>query len=254
MSAAPRVDGTAVSARVQVLDDAQAVARAAADVLQAAAASRADLVLALPTGRTPIPFYRELARRDEEGRIRLRQARGFNLDELVLPREDPRSFHAFMAQHAWVRSGLRRDRCDIPDGSAPDLDAECRRYEEAIAAAGGLDLAFLGVGVDGHVAYNMPGPVTLPTHVVRLPDGLAATLGLPPASWPLRAITMGIGTIRAARTLVVLATGESKASAVRALVHGPEDPEWPCSFLGRHPDLTVLADRAAAAGLGLPAA
>lgn len=237
------------ASRLRVLDDAQGVARAAADVLAEAVAGRPDLVLALPTGRTPIPFYRELARRDQEGRIRLRQARGFNLDELVLPREDPRSFHAFMTQHAWVHTGLRRDRCDIPDGQAPDLQEECRRYEEAIAAAGGLDLAILGVGVDGHVAYNMPGPVTLPTHVVRLPDGLAASLGLPPSAWPLRAITMGIGTIRSARAVVVLATGEGKATAVRALLAGPEDPEWPCSFLGRHPGLQVLADRAAASAL-----
>jgi glucosamine-6-phosphate deaminase len=234
---------------LRVLEDAAEVARAAAEALAGAVGARPDLVLALPTGRTPIPFYRELARRDESGRIRLRDARGFNLDELVLPREDPRSFHSFMSQHVWVHTGLRRDRCDIPDGQAPDLGAETRRYEEAIAAAGGLDLAFLGVGVDGHVAYNMPGPVTLTTHVVRLPDGLAASLGLPPESWPLRAITMGIGTIRAARSIVVLATGESKAVAVRALVEGPEDPDWPCSFLGAHPDLTVLADRAAASGL-----
>jgi len=237
------------AARVQVLEDARQVARAAADIVAAAAAGRPGLVLALPTGRTPLPFYLELARRDEEGRIDLRRARAFNLDELALPREDPRSFHAFMTQHAWVHIGLRRDRCDIPDGSAPDLEADCRRYEQAIAAAGGIDLAVLGVGVDGHVAYNMPGPVTLATHVTRLPDGLAASLGLPPASWPLRALTMGLGTLRAARAVVVLATGESKATAVRALVHGPEDPQWPCSFLGRHPDLQLLADRGAASSL-----
>jgi glucosamine-6-phosphate deaminase len=238
-----------LAARVRVFDDPQQMARAAADVVAAASAARPDLVLALPTGRTPIPFYRELARRDEEGRVRLQQARGFNLDELVLPREDPRTFRAFMTQHAWVHTGLRRDRCDIPDGAAPDLESECRRYEQAIAAAGGLDLAVLGVGVDGHVAYNMPGPVTLATHVTRLPDGLAASLGLPPASWPLRAITMGLGTIRAARSLVVLATGEAKSTAVRALVSGAFDPDWPCSFLGGHGDLQVLADRAAAASL-----
>jgi glucosamine-6-phosphate deaminase len=237
------------AARLQVLEDAAEVARAAADVLAEVVARRPDLVLALPTGRTPIPLYRELARRDEQGRISLGHARGFNLDELVLPREDPRNFHSFMAQHVWVHTGLRRDRCDIPDGQAPDLEAECRRYEDAIASAGGLDLALLGVGVDGHVAYNMPGPVSLPTHVVRLPDGLASSLGLPPESWPLRAITMGIGTIRAARALVVLATGASKAGAVRALLEGAEDPQWPCSFLGRHPSLRVLADQAAASAL-----
>jgi glucosamine-6-phosphate deaminase len=225
------------------------VAAAAAEQVASAAAHRPDLTLALPTGRTPVPLYDELARRHAEGWDGLAQARGFNLDELVLPAGDPRTFRAFMERHAWGRTGLRRERCDMPDGAARDLEAECRRYEAAIAAAAGLDLALLGVGADGHVAYNMPGLITLPTHVVRLPDGLAASLGVPPEDWPLRAITMGLGTIRQARRIVVLAMGENKATAVRALVHGPEDPEWPCSFLGGHADIEVLLDPAAAARL-----
>jgi glucosamine-6-phosphate deaminase len=235
--------------KTRVVDDAAAVAAAAAERVVAAAAERPALTVALPTGRTPVPLYDELARRHAEGWDGLAQARGFNLDELVLPAGDPRTFHAFMEKHAWGRTGLRRERCDIPSGAAPDLDAECRRYERAIAAAGGLDLALLGVGADGHVAYNMPGPITLGTHVVRLPDGLAASLGVPPEDWPLRAVTMGIGTIRQARRIIVMAMGQTKANAVRALVHGPEDPEWPCSFLGGHADIDVLLDPPAAARL-----
>jgi glucosamine-6-phosphate deaminase len=233
--------------KTRVLQSVAAVAAAAADEVAAAAARRPDLTIALPTGRTPVPLYDELARRHAAGWNGLAAARGFNLDELVLPRDDPRTFRAFMARHAWGRTGLQRERCDIPDGAARELEAECRRYERAIAAAGGLELAVLGVGADGHVAYNMPGPVTLATHVVRLPDGLAASLAVPEQDWPLRAITMGIGTIRQARRIVVIATGETKATAVRALVHGPEDPEWPCSFLGGHPDIEVLLDPSAAA-------
>jgi glucosamine-6-phosphate deaminase len=233
--------------KTRILETSAAVAAAAADHVAAAAEARPELTIALPTGRTPIPLYDELARRHDAGWNGLTTARGFNLDELVLPASDARTFRAFMEEHAWGRTGLQRARCEIPDGAARDLEAECRRYERAIAAAGGLDLALLGVGADGHVAYNMPGPVTLATHVVRLPDGLAASLAIPPEDWPLRAITMGIGTIRQARRIVVLATGSSKATAVRALVHGPEDPEWPCSFLGGHPDIEVLLDPAAAA-------
>jgi glucosamine-6-phosphate deaminase len=232
-----------------VLDGPEAVALAAADIAMGALAGRPEIVLALPTGRTPVPFYDELAARRARGAGDLSRVRGFNLDELVLPRSDPRTFRAFMEQHAYGRTGLRRDRCDIPDGAAPDLEAECRRYEAAIAAARGLDLAILGLGVDGHVAYNLPGPVSLPTHVVRLPDGLAAHLQVPPASWPLRALTMGIGTIRGARAVLVMATGATKAAAVRALVHGPENPDWPCSFLRSHPDLELLLDGPAAAAI-----
>lgn len=233
--------------KTHVLESAAAVASAAADLVAVAAAKRPDLTVALPTGRTPVPLYDELARRHAGGWTGLASARGFNLDELVLPAGDPRTFRAFMEEHAWGRTGLRRERCDIPDGTARDLEAECRRYEKAIAAAGGLDLALLGVGADGHVAYNMPGPVTLATHVVRLPDGLAASLAVPEDDWPLRALTMGIGTIRQARRILVIATGETKATAVRALVHGPEDPEWPCSFLCAHPDIELILDRPAAA-------
>jgi len=229
-----------------ILDAAPAVARAAADLLAEEVAAQREIVLALPTGRTPIPFYDELAARQAAGSLDLTHARGFNLDELVLPRHDPRTFRAFMEQHAWGRTGLRRDRCDIPDGEAPDLEAECARYERALTDAGGLGVAILGVGVDGHIAYNMPGPVRLGTHVTRLPDGLAASLAVPPGDWPLRAITMGIGTIRAARRILVLATGESKVTAVQRLVHGPDDPHWPCSFLHTHPNLDLIADRAAA--------
>jgi len=156
--------------RRHVHDDAGAVARAAAFLLGEEVIAQREIVLALPTGRTPLPFYDELARRKAGGRIDLTLARGFNLDELVLPKGDPRTFRAFMEQHAWGRTGLRRDRCDIPDGAAPDLESECLRYERAITDAGGIGVAILGVGVDGHIAYNMPGPVTLPTHVMRLPD------------------------------------------------------------------------------------
>ena len=236
-------------ARTRILDDPGAVARAAAELLAEEVTAQREIVLALPTGRTPIPFYDELAARHVSRRIDLTLARGFNLDELVLPPDDPRTFRTFMAQYAWERTGLRRERCDIPSGAAPDLEAECLRYERAITDHGGIGVAILGVGVDGHIAYNMPGPMTLATHVTRLPDGLAASLGVPPEDWPLRAITMGIGTIRAARRILVLATGESKATAVKRLVHGPDDLDWPCSFLHNHSNLDVIADRAAASSL-----
>ena len=238
-----------MSVRVRILQDAAEVAHAAADAVAAAVAADPGIVVALPTGRTPIPLYDELARRRAAGAIDLSRARGFNLDELALPQEDPRTFRTFMARHVWGRTGLSPDRCDIPDGSVSDLEAECRRYEDALTAAGGLDLALLGVGVDGHVAYNMPGPLRQPTHVTRLPDGLAASLEVPPEDWPLRAITMGIGTIRSARRILVLATGEAKATAVRMLVHGPEDPRWPCSFLATHDNVDLLADPGAARAL-----
>ena len=234
---------------VRVFDDPGAVAQAAADLVHAAAARRPDLALGLPTGHTPIGLYDELAARHARGTVDLSQARGFNLDELVLPASDPRTFRQYMMVHTWDRTGLDRKRCDLPDGEAADLGAECRRYERAVADAGGLDLAILGLGIDGHVAYNLPGPFVRPTHVVTLPDATADSLGLGARERPLRAITMGLGTIRAARAILVLATGPSKSRAVQALVQGPVSEDWPCSFLRDHSNIELLLDRPAAAGL-----
>lgn len=230
---------------VRVLASADAVTVAAADLVAAAVARKPDLVIALPTGRTPVPLYAALESRSAAGALNLSRVRAFNLDELLLPRNDARNFRTFMSGYAWWRAGLAQGRFDIPDGAAVDPEAERGRYEAAIAAAGGIDLCLLGIGTDGHVAYNMPGPVALAVHVRDLPDDVAVSLEVPQAARPLRAITMGLGTLRSARRVVLLATGESKTKALRVLARGPEDPQWPCSYLTTHPDLVVLCDRAA---------
>jgi glucosamine-6-phosphate deaminase len=229
-----------------VLEDAAAVARTAADRLLAFAREQPEAVVGLPTGRTPLPLYQELGRRWAAGDSSLARLRGFNLDELVLPPSDERSFRSYMERHAWGRTGLDRSRCDIPSPVNSDLAAECGRYEAAIAAAGGLDIAVLGIGSDGHVAYNLPGPPVDATHVVELPDSLADRLGVPAAARPLRAITMGLGTIGRSRRLLLVATGAHKARAIQGLRTGEADPAWPASFLADHAALEVLVDRAAA--------
>lgn len=218
---------------------------AAADVIAAVVDRHPEAVIGWPTGRTPVPLYEELARRYSAGAVDLSPTFGFNLDELLLPADDPRSFAAFMRRHAWERIGLDPERCDIPRGDA-DPEEECRRYDAAIAAAGGLDLAVLGVGVDGHVAYNLPGPAVAKTHVVEVPESVADELDVEEAARPLRAITMGLGPITEAERLLVMATGEHKRKAVQTLIEGPEDPAWPCSLLRDHENLTLLLDRAAA--------
>lgn len=234
---------------IRVLDDAAGVAVAGADAVEHAAAARPSLALSLPTGRTPLPMFDALAARHGQGRLRLGGASAFGLDELVLPRDDPRTFRSFLRKHAWSRLGVGDERCFYPDTSAADLDAACARYEEQLARAGGLDLAVLGLGVDGHVAYNLPRPPSLDTHVLVLPDEHAESNAVPPNERPLRAITMGLATLRRARELVLLATGASKATPVKMLTTRTDDPDWPCTFLARHEDLTVLLDREAAARL-----
>jgi glucosamine-6-phosphate deaminase len=235
--------------RVLTLADAAAVAAACADIVADEAARKADLVLGLPTGRTVLPVYEELAARHARGGLDLARCRAFNLDELLLPRHHPATFRAYMDRHAGRRIGLDPNRCDMPSSivTGEQVQAECERYEAAIAASGGFDLALLGVGADGHVAYNLPGEPRFETHAVELDAPLAETLAVPAAFQPLRAITVGLGVLRAAGRLVLMATTAGKAAAVRALVSGPSDqPNWPCSYLRAHHEFDLLLTPAAA--------
>jgi glucosamine-6-phosphate deaminase len=232
--------------RVVTLGTEREVARAAALLVAAAAGTKSDLVLGLPTGKTVLALYDTLAELHRDGELDLARARAFNLDELLLPPDDPRSFRSYMETHAWGRIGLSRERCAIPDASAPDPELECARYDAALAASGGLDLAVLGIGVDGHIAYNLPGPRHEHAHLVELPAAIADSLDVPAADRPLRAMTLGFGALRAARRLLLLATTADKAAAVRALIDGPDDLRWPCTELREHAQLDVLLSAAAA--------
>jgi glucosamine-6-phosphate deaminase len=234
--------------RVLTLATEREAARAAALLAAAAASAKPELVLGLPTGRTAIALYDALADLWREGSIDLSRARAFNLDELVLPAGDPRTFRAFMERHSWSRIGLDPGRCAIFDSAAAEPERECERYEAALSSAGGFDLAVLGVGADGHVAYNLPGTAREPAHVVELPAAVADSLAVGAASRPLRAMTVGLGALSRARRVLLLALTADKARAVRALVDGPEDPNWPCTALRGHPRLdVVLTDQAAGA-------
>lgn len=215
--------------------------------------------LALPTGRSFVPFYAELAaRHPREGGVATpatvfwRRATGLNLDELVLPAGHPRSFDAYMEEHVWSRSVLDGSRFSIPDGasvyggSEADLRALCAEVDARAAELEPLDVALVGLGADGHIAYNLPGRIEETTHSVELPDTLAEELGVPEDERPLRAVTLGFGPLRRARRLLLLVAGEEKALAVRNLLRGEVDPGWPCTLLRDHPGFEVYADYAAA--------
>jgi glucosamine-6-phosphate deaminase len=241
--------------RIAVFADAAAAAHALTDRIVGALARNSRLVLGLPTGRTPVAFYHELAARVESGEADLSQATTFNLDEFVgIPAGHPGSFRSFMNAHLFSRVNLAAERIHFLDGAAADTDAECARYERAIAAAGGIDILILGLGTNGHIGFNEPAPA-LParTHRVTLePDtraGNAELFGGDPAAVPPEALSMGIATILQARQVILVATGQAKATVVERLVRGPVTPELPGSFLQVHPDVEIMLDTAAAAGL-----
>ncbi|HVS12466.1 MAG TPA: 6-phosphogluconolactonase [Thermoanaerobaculia bacterium] len=239
--------------RVRVVEDAAAVARVSAEIVRRVVDGTGAPVIALPTGRTAVPLYDQLAAERAASGWGLDRAHVFNLDELLLPpgpdgSPHPASFRAYMLGHAGARIGLATDRWEMPDASA-DPETECARYDRVLAAAGPLDLAVLGIGEDGHVAYNQPGPPVEDIHVVEVPEDVSDTLDVPAEERPLRAITMGLGPLRRARRLLLMASGEAKAEAVRALVLGREDERWPASLLRSHPRFDVVADRAAVSRL-----
>lgn len=234
--------------KIETLQNAGAVARRGAALFAEQARVRPDLVVALPTGRTPVEMYAILAASRKAGAFDLSRATAFNLDEVLLPRAMPQTFFQFMTRHAWAPLGIAPERRFIPDGETKDPEGECREYEAALARAGGLDLAILGIGADGHIAYNLPGQAGPRTHVVKLDPATIKTLG-GDLQGPLRAITMGVDTIRSAKTILLLATGASKAEALRRMRDETVGEAWPCTFFRDHPDLTVIADAAAASQL-----
>jgi len=209
------------------------------------------LVLGLPTGRSPLTLYRVLAERSSQARVNWSGVRTFNLDEFVgLGGADPGSYRAFMQSALFDHIGIDAGQIHLLDGRAPDLAAECARYERAIAAAGGIDIQVLGIGANGHVGFNEPADaLRAHTHIATLTLGTRAAnaqwFGNEPDRVPAHALSMGMATILAAREIVLIATGAEKAAAVSGMVSGLITPRLPASFLQLHTRVTVMVDNAA---------
>jgi len=240
--------------RLIMTADYEELSREAARFVARRLLSQPNLVLALPTGETPLGFYRELVRLYKHGVLDFSQATTFNLDEFLgLPPGHPASFRSYMERHFWSRVNLRPEACHIPSSLPEDPETECKRYEVLIAEKGGLDLAVLGLGKNGHIAFNEPGtPFGSLTHVVELSketrEAEASRFG-GLKKVPKKAITMGIRTIMHAREILLLVSGEEKAEIFARVMQGPVIPEVPASVLQLHPAFTVIADRAAMAFL-----
>jgi len=241
---------------VRVFASEQEAAAACAAHVAAAVRAKPHLVLGLPTGRSPLNVYRELVALHSRGQLDLSRATTFNLDEFLgVPPEDSGSFRAYMERHLFQHVNLAPERIHFLDGSAPDAEAECTRYDAAIAAAGGLELLMMGIGPNGHVAFNEPGEgLSARSHRVLLSretrQSQAPLFGDEASRVPMAALTLGMAAILQARQVLLLAFGASKAAAVTAMVHGPVTPGCPASFLQLHPDVHVWLDPAAASGLG----
>jgi glucosamine-6-phosphate deaminase len=240
---------------VVILASADEAARAAARVIARLVAKKRNAVLGLATGRTQEPVYAELVRLHRDEGLDFRAVTTFNLDEYVgIAADHPGSYRRYMQDHFFRHVKLSPGQTHVPDGLATDIPRTCQRYEEAIGAAGGIDLQLLGLGADGHIGFNEPSS-SLASRT-RLKTLAPATLAGRPGfdsgdAVPRHVITMGVGTILEARRCLMLATGGRKADAVAKMIEGPITAMVPGSALQLHARTTVLLDDAAAGKLAL---
>jgi glucosamine-6-phosphate deaminase len=240
---------------VRVFASESEAAAACASQVAAAVREKPSLVLGLPTGRTPLNVYRELVALHRRGQVDFSKVTTFNLDEFLgLPPDDPGSFRAYMDRHFFQHVNLSPERIHFFDGSAERAERECARYDAQLAAAGGMDLLLLGIGPNGHVAFNEPGEsLQAACHRARLTretrQAVASFFGDDVSKVPLAALTLGMGALLQARRVILLAFGVGKAAAVTAMVRGPITTRWPASFLQLHGNVEVWVDAEAGRGL-----
>lgn len=236
--------------RWEILGDYDEVSARAADLLLSAIEEEREVVLGLPTGRTPEGMYRRVVADCRKQYHCFSEVTTFNLDEYVgVPRSHPGSYYSYMRSRLFDHVDLDPSRVHVPCGTASSLEAECRSYEQQIASSGSLGLTFLGLGRNGHIGFNEPGAdFNSRTRVVTLAESTRAANAphFPGGEVPRQAITMGITTILESRRIVLLASGAGKAAAIRRLRDGPATADFPASALKHHPDVTVIVDRAAA--------
>lgn len=236
---------------IQVFENEQQVAKAGAAIVAAQLLAEPQSVLGLATGSTPLGIYDELVKLYDDGVISFAEVTTFNLDEyLGLDRHHEQSYFRYMVHHLFGKINILPDAINIPDGMAADPQAECERFEEAIAEANYIDLQILGLGRNGHIGFNEPDSFfQKATHVVDLTeDTITANARFfeNDEEVPRQAISMGIGTIMEAGRILLIATGASKAEAVKAMVEGHIDPLCQASILQIHTDVTILLDQDAA--------
>jgi len=235
--------------RLVIRKDYESVSKWAAEyVAKQVRQAERPYVLGLPTGSSPEGMYRELAAIQKAGRVSLRDVVTFNMDEYVgLPADHPQSYHTFMWSKFFSHVDVQKKNVHILNGMAPDLDAECLAYEQAIVAAGGIDLFIGGVGVDGHIAFNEPGSslashTRLKTLTLETRQSNARFFGGDVEQVPTTALTIGVGTFMAAREVLVLVSGRSKARALHHAIEEGINHLWTISSLQLHAKAIVVCD------------
>ncbi|MEA1904979.1 MAG: glucosamine-6-phosphate deaminase [Candidatus Hadarchaeota archaeon] len=240
--------------KILVAKDYNEMSRKAAGLIADAIKNKPNLILGLATGSTPMGCYRELIRMHKGEGLDFSRIVTFNIDEYIglLPTH-PQSYRYFMDENLFNHVNTRIENTHVPDGSTDDPQKTCDEFEELIKASGGIDLQLLGIGANGHIAFNEPSsPFDSRTRVVDLSEQTIkdnARFFKSIDEVPRQAISIGMGTIMEEREIILLANGEKKADAVAKSVEGPITTDVPASVLQKHPNCTFIIDEEAASKL-----
>ena len=237
-----------------VCTDYETLSMKAAQIIAAQVNQKPDCVLGLATGSSPVGLYKELIKMYENGEIDFSAVKSYNLDEYYpLAPENDQSYRYFMEHNLFYGINIKKENTHVPNGLAKDPAAEGKAYDEAVAAAGGVDLQLLGIGGNGHIGFNEPTDrfivathkVDLTKETIQANSRFFAKI----EDVPTQAVTMGIGTIFNAKSVLLVANGKAKANAIKNMLEGDVNPSCPASILKLHRKVYVVVDEDAASEL-----
>ncbi|WP_245596719.1 glucosamine-6-phosphate deaminase [Shimazuella kribbensis] len=233
--------------QLAIFEDYQTLSRQAAIYIADRIKQKPNTILGLATGSTPLGLYEELVSLHKAKKVNFSEVVTFNLDEYAsLPKEHPQSYYYFMQQHLFSKVNIQLHNIHFPEGMFHDANHACQLYEQQLLENGPIDLQILGIGSNGHIGFNEPADrMTLQTHITDLADRTIvdnARFFNDETEVPRKAITMGIGSIMKAKTILLLANNETKTAALNALFSGVIDPNIPASILQLHENVLVFVN------------
>lgn len=236
---------------VLIYDTEEQIGIAAGNYMCGQVLQKPDSVLGLATGSTPLKPYGQMIDLYKKGVVDFSKVTTFNLDEYVnLDVNDKNSYHSFMHENLFDHINIPEENINFLNGNADDPEKECEEYENKIKKAGGIDIQLLGIGSNGHIAFNEPSDCFQRwSHVVNLKESTVkdnSRFFKSIEEVPTQAVTMGIGSIMQAKKILIIAIGENKAKAIKQLINGNVTPQCPASVLQFHTDVTLMLDRGAA--------
>lgn len=237
-----------------IAKDYDEMSKKAADILVNEINSKSNIVLGLATGSTTIGTYREIIERYKAGEVDFSNVKSFNLDEYVgLEGTNPNSYRYFMNENLFDHINIDKTKTYVPDGKAKNLNSYIKEYDKHIEVLGGIDIQILGIGTNGHIAFNEPAKeLSVGTSVVQLTENTIndnARFFDSLEEVPKTAITMGMGSILKTKKILLLASGENKRDIMKKLLENDTiTTDLPASFLALHPDVTIIVDEAAYKG------